>query len=194
MKRIFLLFSIVAVAACGKPAPLTPQLAEQIIRTQVLMREPTYAEVPQRIWFGPKSPKDDFDERSVETVTALKNAGLITVVESSTPDGMTNYQSKVTQAGFNILGTMPSARGAVYRGLICWKVVDGVRNFVRHPNEPTVGQAEVVWHYAEPTSLYPMFSTKINKPLNKPFATVIGIHNDKGAWKCEVTVKKTEAR
>lgn len=194
MKRNFLLLLIAVAAACGKPAPLTTELATQIITAQVAKREPTYAEVPQKVWFGPKSPKDDFDGRSVETMQLLEKAGLITVTHSDTPDGMTTYQAKVTKAGFNILGTMPSYRGAVYRGLICWKINDGVRNFVRHPNDPTVGQAEVTWHYAEPTSLYPMFTTRINKPLNKPFVTVVGIHNEKGAWKCEVTVKKAEVR
>ena len=194
MKRNFVLLLIAISVACGKPAPLTRELANQIISSQLPKREPTYAEVPQRVWFGPKSPKDEYDGKSIETMQALQKAGLITVTESATPDGMTTYQAKVTQAGFNILGTMPSARGAVYRGLICWKINDGVRNFVRHPHYPTVGQAEVTWHYAEPTNLYPMFTTRINKPLNKPFATVIAIHNEKGAWKCEVTVKKIEGR
>ncbi|HEU4887019.1 MAG TPA: hypothetical protein VFV49_03970 [Thermoanaerobaculia bacterium] len=64
-----------------------------------------------------------------------------------------------------------SHRGAVYRATICEKVYDRLRNFVRHPSEPTVGHAELVWHYDNPRPLYPLFETKINKPLKTPFVS-----------------------
>ncbi|HVR41203.1 MAG TPA: hypothetical protein VMU84_19070, partial [Thermoanaerobaculia bacterium] len=98
-----------------------------------------------------------------------------------------------TQKGFRVLGTAPSLRGPVYRGTICEKRYDGLRNFERHPTEPTVGHAELVWHYDHPTWLYPLFETKINKPLNHPFASYVAFYFAKREWKFDITVKKTEA-
>ena len=77
--------------------------------------EPIYAEVPQKVWWNARFPKDDFDERSLRTFDNLQNAGLITVTGGPTADGAA-YIAHVTQKGFPILGTAPSARGPVFRG------------------------------------------------------------------------------
>jgi hypothetical protein len=179
-------------AACSKPEPLTVQKAQEILGGWSFKREPVYAEVPQKVWWTPKAPKDDYDEKAVRTLRNLERAGLVTVTETLTPDSGT-YIAKVTKKGFNILGTAPSQRGPVYRAMIAEKVYDGIRDFVRHPKEETVGHAELIWHYENPTPVYPLFETKINKPLNKPFASQVSFWYDKHQWRFEVNVKKIEA-
>jgi len=181
------------IGGCSKPGPLTREKAESLIRESAFSREPVYAEVPMKVSFGPRSPKDDFDGKSVRTFENLKAAGLITVTEAHDPDGTATYVAKVTQKGFSILGTSPSARGPAYRGRICEKIVDGIRDFQRHPTNPLVGRAELAWHYDNPTDLYPMFETKINKPLKKPFLTLISFYWKDHSWNYDVTVRKTEA-
>ncbi|HEX3070893.1 MAG TPA: hypothetical protein VHX14_20145 [Thermoanaerobaculia bacterium] len=180
------------VAACQKAEPLTAAKAGQILASSRFAAEPIYAEVPQKVWWSPRFPKDEFDERSLRTFDNLKNAGLITVTGGPTPDGAA-YVAKTTSKGFPILGTAPSARGPVFRGLICSKVYDGLRNFQRHPTEPTIGHGELVWHYANPTPLYPMFETKQNKPLDKPFVSLVSFYYKDHQWQFDVTVRKTEA-
>ncbi len=177
---------------CQKPQPLTAEKAQEIVAGWSFRREPVYAEVPQKVWWSPKAPKDDYDEKAVRTLRNLEKAGLITVTGSETGDSA-EYIAKVTKKGFPILGTAPSHRGPVYRATICEKRYDGLRNFVRHPSEPTVGHGELVWHYANPTWLYPLFETKIDKPLNKPFASHVSFWYDKHQWKFEVMVRKTPA-
>lgn len=191
MKRIALLLAMSAALACGKPEPLTEQMARQIISRGSFKIEPVYAEVPQRVWWSPKAPKDDYDEKAVRTLRNLERAGLVTVTEKVEGDSA-EYIAKVTQKGFPILGTAPSARGPVYRAKIADKKYDGIRNFERHPHEPTVGSADLVWHYENPTPLYEMFETRINKPLQKPFVTQISFWYEKRQWKFAVTVPKTE--
>ena len=71
-------------------------------------------------------------------------------------------------------------------------VYDGIRNFVRHPTEPTTGHAQLVWHYANSTWLYPLFETKINKPLTKPFASNVSFYWKDYQWKFDVTIRKAE--
>jgi hypothetical protein len=185
--------SLLLLAACQPPEPLTAAKAEQILRAWMFKREPVYAEVPQKIWWNATHPKDDFDEKSLRTFRNLERAGYLTVTESHTPDGTTAYVGKVTDKGFTILGTSPSMRGPAFRGLICYKKYDGLRNFQRHPTEPTVGHAELIWHYDDPTPLYPLFETRINKPLNKPFASLVAFYYKDHEWKFDVTVRKTEA-
>jgi hypothetical protein len=165
------LLALLAVGiGCARREPLTARKAEQLIRAAAFKREPVYAEVPQKVWWTPESPKDDYDELALRTLRNLEKAGLVTVSEEVTPDSAT-YTAVVTQRGFTILGTAPSVRGPVFRGKICEKVYDGVRNFVRHPTEETVGHAELVWHYANPTPLYPLFETRMDKPLEQQFAS-----------------------
>jgi hypothetical protein len=184
-----LLLSVLVALGCAKPEPLTEEKAKEIVSAWMFKREPVYAEVPQRVWWTPKAPKDEYDEKAVRTLRNLERAGLVTVTEKLTTDSA-EYIAKVTQKGFPILGTAPSHRGAVYRAQICEKVYDGLRNFVRHPHEPTVGHAELVWHYDNPRSLYPLFETKINKPLKVPFVSHVSFWYDKHQWKFEVTVRK----
>jgi len=178
--------------ACGKPEPLTAAKADSILRAYLFHREPVYAEVPQRVWWNARSPKDDFDEKSLRTLHNLQQQGLITVTDTSSGD-TTSTTAKVTPKGFPILGTAPSFRGPVYRGMICYKKYDGLRNFQRHPTQPTVGHAELVWHYDEPTALYPLFETKINKPLNKPFVSLVAFYYKDREWRFDVTVRKAES-
>ena len=184
---------VVLIAAtllsCDKPEPLTAAKAQEIIGSWSFKREPVYAEVPQKVWWSPKAPKDDYDDKALRTLRNLERAGLVTVTGEATADSAT-YVAKVTKKGFPILGTAPSYRGPVYRAKICDKRYDGLRNFVRHPSEPTVGHAELVWHYDDPTWLYPLFETKINKPLKTPFASHVSFWYDKHEWKFEVNVRK----
>ncbi len=184
---------IVLLAACGKPRPLTLEKARAIIAARSFSREPVYAEVPQRVWWNPGAPKDDFDEKSIRTLENLERAGLVTVTRKVSADGTTGeLRAKVTRKGFPVLGTAPSYRGPVYRGRIAEKVYDGIRNFERHPTDPTVAHAELVWHYDNATWLYPLFDTKINKPLKKPFASLIAFYYNNHDWKFDVTVRKAE--
>ena len=184
---------LLALAGCARKEPLTAQKAESILRRSGLRPEPIYAEVPQRVWWGSKAPKDDYDGKAVQTLRNLEREGLVTVAESQRPDGSAEYIAKVTQKGFRVLGTAPSNRGPAFRGMICYKVYDSVRNFQRHPTEPTTGHAELVWHYDNPTWLYPLFETKINKPLNQPFASHVSFYFKDHAWRFDVTVPKIEA-
>jgi len=181
------------VTACSKPEPLTAEKAQEIISGYAFKREPIYAEVPQKVWWSPKAPKDEYDGKAVQTLRNLERAGLVTVTETVTADSAT-YVAKVTRKGFPILGTAPSARGPVYRAMIAEKVYDGLRDFVRHPNEPTVGHAKLIWHYDNPTPVYPLFETKINKPLETPFASNVSFWYAKHQWRFEVNVKKTASK
>lgn len=184
-----LLLCAMAALACGKPDPLTEQTAAALVRARSPKVEPIYAEVPEKVWWTPKSPKDDYDELAVRTLRNLERAGLVTVTEEVTADSAT-YLAKVTSKGFRILGTAPSHRGRALRGKICEKVYGGLRNFVRHPNEPTVGHGEVSWHYDNPTPLYPLFETKINKPLKTPFASHVSFWYEDHQWRLNMNVKK----
>jgi hypothetical protein len=187
-----LLFVFVALLfACGRPEPLTAEKAQAIINESSYKREPIYAEVPQKVWWSPRAPKDDYDEKALRTLRNLEREGLVTITATESPDSAT-YIAKVTKKGFPILGTAPSYRGPVYRAQIAEKHYDGIRNFVRHPTQPTVGHAELVWHYANPTPYYAMFETKIDKPLQKPFASHVSFWYGKHEWRFEVNVKKTQ--
>lgn len=192
-KAAGLLILSLAALACAKPEPLTAEMAESLIKARMYQTEPVYAEVPQKVTYGPKSPKDDFDEKAVRTLRNLERAGLVTVEETREPDGTETYVAKVTKEGFTILGTTPSARGPAFRARVAEKRLQGVQNFVRHPSEPTVGRAEVVWHYVNPTPWYELFETKINKPLNQPFVSLVSFYWDKSGWNFHVTVPKTAA-
>jgi hypothetical protein len=188
-KPIATALAVVFVISCSKPEPLTEQKAQEIISGWSFRREPTYAEVPQKVWWSPKAPKDDYDEKALRTLRNLERAGLVTVTSKASGDAE-EHVAKVTKKGFPILGTAPSARGPVYRARICDKRYDGIRNFVRHPSEETVGHAELVWHYENPNWLYPLFETKIDKPVNQPFVSHVSFWFDK-QWKFEVNVRKT---
>jgi hypothetical protein len=191
-KIAFVALAAVGVAiACAKPTPLTAAKAESLIRSHMFKTEPVYAEVPQRVSFGPSSPKDDYDELAIRTLKNLEKAGLVTLAETHDPPGTTTYVATVTKEGFTILGTIPSARGPAFRARIAEKKLSGVQNFERHPTQETVGRAEVVWHYVNPTPYYDLFETKINKPLNKPFVSLVSFYWKKG-WRFDVTVRKTE--
>ena len=72
-----------------------------IIRAWAYKKEPVYAEVPQRVWWNPKSPRDDYDGLAVRTLRNLEGAGLITVTEKTSADSA-EYLAKVTEKGFTI--------------------------------------------------------------------------------------------
>ena len=192
MKRAAVAVLVLILAGCSKPEPLNAEKAKLIISQVAFKSEPVYAEVPQRVWWNAKAPKDDFDEKSVRTLRNLEKAGLITVQGGEKADGSAEFIAKVTHKGFPILGTAPSYRGPVYRGKICEKVYDGLENFQRHPTETTTGHGELIWHYDNPTWLYPLFETKINKPLKKPFASFVAFYYKDHEWRFNVTVRKTE--
>src|SRR5436309_2068192 len=102
--------SLLVLAACQPREPLTAAKAEQILRAYMFQREPVYAEVPQKVWWDERHPKDDFDEKSVRTFRNLERAGYVTVFERSDSHGSI-YTAKVTDKGFHVLGTSPSMRG-----------------------------------------------------------------------------------
>lgn len=185
-------FALLLLIGCQRPQPLTSAKAEEILHDYVQVQQPVYAEVPQKVWWNARFPHDDYDDKSLRTFDNLARAGYITVTKSES-NGTTVYQSKVTPKGFPILGTAPSLRGPVWRAMICYKKYDGIRNFQRHPSEPTVGHAELIWHYTDPTPLYAMLETKINKPLNTPFASLVSFYFKDHEWKFDVTVQKTDA-
>lgn len=185
-----LVILLLAVAGCDRPEPLTEKKAASIIQKVAFKREPVYAEVPQRVWWNPSSPQDEYDQKAVRTLRNLERAGLVTVSGSESGDHG-EFIAKVTQKGFPILGTAPSFRGPVYRGQICEKRYDGIRNFQRHPSEKTTGHAELIWHYEQPTPLYDLFETKINKPLKTPFASLVSFYFKEHQWRFHVTVAKT---
>jgi hypothetical protein len=185
--------SATLLPGCDRREALTAEKAASLVEAWSFKKEPVYAEVPRKVWWSAKSPKDDYDDKALRTLRNLEKAGLITVTEKVDPDGTTSYLANATSQGFRILGTAPSMRGQVYRGQICWKVYDGIRNFQRHPHEETTGHADLVWHYTAPTSLYPLFETKINKPLEKPFASLISFRYEENQWKFNVVVRKAEA-
>lgn len=187
--RIAFLFALPLLVACPQPGVLTAEKAEAVVRP-MFRAEPVYAEVPQRVWYGPSSPKDDYDSLAVETLRNLEKNGYVTVTRETRADGIEVYTAKVTKKGFPLLGTMPSARGPVYRAKIAEKRYDGFRNFVRHPSEPTVGRGEIVWHYDSPTIFYDLFTTKINKPLNTPFVSIVSFYWENYHWNVSVIVKK----
>ena len=186
-----LIAALAFAVACQAPEPLTAKKAEQIIGSFEVHREPVYAAVPQKVWWDEAHPKDDFDAKSVATLQNLAKAGYITVDEKHDNHGAI-YLAKVTQKGFPLLGTSPSPRGPVYKAMVCEKVYDGLRNFERHPSEPTTGRAELVWHYDNPTPLYPLFETKGEKPLKKSFASLVSFYYKDHEWKFDVTVRKTD--
>jgi hypothetical protein len=181
-------------AACHRREPLTAARAEQLLRSYMFQRVPVYAEVPQKVWWNARNPKDDFDEKALRTLRNLEREGYLTVTETHSPDATTAYVGKITPKGFRLIGTSPSLRGPAFRGLICYKKYDGLRNFQRHPTEPTVGHAELVWHYDDPTPLYPLFETRGNKPLKKPFVSLVSFYYKDYQWRFDVTVPKAEAQ
>jgi hypothetical protein len=178
--------------ACDRREPLTAAKAQEIVSRHQFKEEPIYAEVPQRVWWNTRAPKDDFDEKALRTLEHLQKAGLVTMTSRRLADGGEEHLARVTEKGFPILGTAPSYRGPVYRAKICVKTYDGLQNFVRHPTEETVGHAQLIWHYDHPTWLYPLFETKMNKPLNKPFASNISFYFKDHEWRFNVTVRKAE--
>ena len=72
LQAVLLLSALVAFG-CSKPEPLTEEKAKQIVAGWMFKREPVYAEVPQRVWWNPKAPKDDYDEKAVRTLRNRKS-------------------------------------------------------------------------------------------------------------------------
>jgi len=190
MRRPLIALVTLLVLACGTPPPLDAKLATELIRRNAIDNEPIYAEVPQRVWWGPGYPKDDYDDLAVRTLHNLERAGLLKVSHVVEKDGREIYQGKVTEKGFPIIGTVPSARGKAFRGKICVKKIEAIANFIHHPTDPLIGSAEIIWHYASPTPLYDLFETKIDKPLDKPYRSVASIRNEKGLWRVELAIRK----
>jgi hypothetical protein len=181
-----ILILAVTLPGCSKPEPLTAEKAKQIIGAWAFKHEPVYAEVPHAGLVERKQPEGRL-RREVDAYAAQpRKAGLITMTGAENPDGSAEFRAKVTQKGFPILGTAPSYRGPVYRGKICEKVYDGLENFQRHPTETTTGAGELVWHYDNPTWLYPLFETKINKPLKTRFASHVSFYYKDHEWRFDV--------
>lgn len=185
-----LLIAITTTLSCGTDAPLLDAAtASNIILSRMFDSQPAYAEVPMEVRWGPGYEKDEFDERSLATIRKLEQAGLV-VTETVQEGEMTVVSVATTPEGFRQLGTVPSARGPALRGRIAEKVIDEVVNFERHPSEPQVGRAEVIWHYENPTSLYPLFETAQDKPLDVPFKSIVSLTKTDRGWVVETLVPK----
>lgn len=192
MRRSLLLVLALVLGACRAPAELTEEIAREVVSESSFDVEPVYAEVPQVVTWSLAAPRDEYDEKALRTLANLERAGLVTIEEESTGPGAGLVRARTTPEGFRLLGTVPSARGPAFRARIAEKRMRGVENFARHPSEPTVGRAEIVWTYEAPTRFYEMFETKIDKPLGVPFATVVSIHWENAAWHLRVLAEKTE--
>jgi len=190
LRRVVAFSLVLLVFGCPRAEPLTAQKAEEILRAYQSANEPIYAEVPQRVWWSPKAPQDAYDVKALETLRNLERAGYLTVTESHEGD-TTSYTGKVTQKGFTLIGTAPSNRGPCFRATICFKAYDGLRNFQRHPSEPTTGHGDLVWHYERPTPMYELFTTKIDKELQKPYASAVSFFWKDHAWHFDVMVRKS---
>ena len=91
-----------------------------------------------------------------------------------------------------ILGTAPSYRGPVYRGKICEKTYDGLRNFQRHP-KPRDHRSRATRLALRLSDLpLSMFETKRDKPL-RAYASNVSFYFKDREWRFNVTVGKTEA-
>ena len=181
----------VVLAACGRVPELSDENARKVILDRAVDDEPVYAEVPERVWWGPEAPKDDYDDLALRTLRNLEAVGLVALVHET--DGETeSWKATVTEKGFPILGKVPSKRGRALRAKICSKKIDDVRNFIRHPSDPAVGNADLIWHYEKPTAFYNLFETKRDKPLGKPFRSVVAIRREGGFWKLDLIIRKAE--
>lgn len=189
--RIVALIVVVlgVLVSCGPPPELTEEKAREIIDDVLFEVEPVYAEVPRVVQWNPSAPKDSYDETAVRTLRNLEREGLV-ILKETAEGGSYRLEAETTREGFPVLGVVPSPRGPAYRARIAEKKLDGMGNFVRHPNEPTVGRAEVIWHYENPTRFYDLFETKIDKPLGEPFASLVSFRWEKGAWRFGVVARK----
>src|SRR5258708_20814083 len=73
------------LAACPRPVPLTKQKAEEILYGYQFAREPVYAEVPQKVWWNARFPKDDYDAKALRTFDNLRNGGEPTPPDAPPP-------------------------------------------------------------------------------------------------------------
>ena len=188
-----LLIMIGTIVSCGADeSPLDAERAAAVIRSRMFVSQPVYAEVPMEVRWGPGYDEDEFDRRALSTIEKLEQAGLV-VSETTSEKEMTVVSIETTPEGFRQLGTVPSARGPALRGRIAERVIDEIVNFERHPSQPEVGRAEVIWHYENPTPLYPLFDTKQNKPLDVPFKSIVSVSRTKRGWLVETVVPKLPA-
>lgn len=195
MRLLFRAIAILPAAfltlwGCGEPAPLNEERATEIILDQMFPEEPVYAEVPARVWWNEISPKDDYDGFAVTTLEKLRDAGLVTLEHTTSDDGGEEWLAERTAEGVRALGVVPSARGKAFRGRIATRIVDEMVSFEKHPSRAYDGRAEVRWTYQKPTELYPLFDTKIDKPLDTPFLSVVAVSRVKGDWKVETIIRK----
>ena len=70
LSGLCLLLMAVVLASCD-PGTLTAEKAESILRVKELRPEPVYAEVPQRVWWNAKSPRDDYDGKALKTLRKM---------------------------------------------------------------------------------------------------------------------------
>jgi len=83
MSQRLIVAVLLLLCACQKREPLTAAKADEILRGYMFNVEPVYAEVPQKVWWNARAPKDDFDEKSLRTLENLRKAGYLTVTVAS---------------------------------------------------------------------------------------------------------------
>src|ERR1700686_979608 len=76
--RLLSVLLALLLVACPKAGPLTKEKADEILRGYQYAREPVYAEVPQKVWWNARSPKDDYDAKALRTFQNLQKAGYLT--------------------------------------------------------------------------------------------------------------------
>src|ERR1051326_19789 len=90
MQKWVVLFCILHFAfcifGCARKTPLTAEKAKEIIGQYQTVVEPVYAEVPQRVWWSPRAPKDDYDELALRTLRNLEHAGYLKIEETRKED------------------------------------------------------------------------------------------------------------
>jgi len=72
---------VFCLLACARKEPLTPEKARAIIGQYQTVVEPVYAEVPQRVWWSPTAPEDDYDAKALRTLQNLERAGYVKIEE-----------------------------------------------------------------------------------------------------------------
>ena len=181
---------VMALFACSQPGRLTREIAAEVIRETMPETEPAYAEVPMAVRWSAASPLDEFDKRTLESLTRLERMGLVAIARSGDDvEGVVSATS--TPAAARVLGTVPSARGPAFRGRVADKRLDGVGTFTPHPSDARAGRVEVLWRYTNPTVLHSAFAPVSDRPIDVPYATVLTMSWIDGAWRGRIVVRKT---
>src|SRR3954451_18017823 len=88
--RVLVALTCALITASQRRVPLTVEKAKEIVGDYQKVVEPVYAEVPQRVWWSPRAPKDDYDEKALRTLHNLEHAGYVRIEETH-KEGVDSY-------------------------------------------------------------------------------------------------------